>query len=112
LALAHQLLLIAYTMLRRGEDYRELGSDYFDRKNKPKVVNRLVERLTRLGFYVTLQPAITDTVPVSPDGFPPLAGIPSTSPQAPSPAPPTPKRGRPCKCAERKIPCKHAALHT
>ena len=36
-------------MLSRGEEYRELGSDYFDRQNKPKVVNRLVQRLTRLG---------------------------------------------------------------
>ena len=57
-SLAHQLLLIAYTMLRRGEDYRELGSDYFDRKNRPKLVNRLVQRITKLGFYVTLQPAV------------------------------------------------------
>lgn len=113
LALAHQLLLIAYTMLSRGEDYREFGSDYFDRKNKPKVVNRLVERLTKLGFYVTLQPAVTaaqDPPPLSPDG-PSSTGANPSIPcsHALLSASPAPKRGRPCKCAERKIPCKHAA---
>ena len=107
-ALAHQLLLIAYTMLSRSEDYRELGGDYFDRKNKPKVVNRLLERLTKLGFYVTLQPAVPSTqdpAPVSSNEAQPLREIPPSA----LPARPTPKRGRPCKCAERKIPCKHAA---
>jgi transposase len=114
-ALAHQLLLIAYTMLSRGEDYRELGGDYFDRKNKPKVVNRLVERLTHLGFYVTLQPAVTPApkpASVSPPGVLPPAGIPAPSSPDSFSARLIPKRGRPCKCAERKIPCKHAApLH-
>ncbi|HET8826068.1 MAG TPA: IS110 family transposase, partial [Terriglobales bacterium] len=113
-ALAHQLLRIAYTLLRRGEDYRELGADYFDQKNKPKVVNRLLQRLTRLGFYVTLQAAASpnpEFAPVS-SGAAVAAAIPSSS-DAPLPDPPRaplkPRRGRPCKCAERKIPCKHAA---
>jgi transposase len=111
-ALAHQLLLIAYTMLSRSEDYREFGSDYFDRKNKPRVVNRLVERLTKLGFYVTLQPAVTpaqDPPPFSPHGSSSTGANPSIpGSHALLSASPTRKRGRPCKCAERKIPCKHA----
>ncbi len=57
-------------MLRRGEDYRELGSDYFDRKNKPKVVNRLVQRLTRLGFYVNPQEAPAATPELEPEAPP------------------------------------------
>jgi hypothetical protein len=31
MAVAHALLEIAYHMLKRKEDYRELGADHFDR---------------------------------------------------------------------------------
>src|SRR5437588_6797689 len=40
IAVAHNLLVIAYYMLRDGTCYRDLGADYFD----------------RLGFKVTLEP--------------------------------------------------------
>lgn len=96
-AVAHQILVIAYTMLARGEDYRELGGDYAERRNKPKIVAQLVERITKLGYYVTLQPVATAEEP-------------------PTESPPTPavelevqrrRRGRPCKCAERGLICRH-----
>src|SRR2546429_5509027 len=32
MAVAHALLVIAYHMLKRKEDYRELGADHFDRR--------------------------------------------------------------------------------
>lgn len=34
-----------------------VGGSHFDLQNKPKVVNRLLERLTSLGYPVTLCPA-------------------------------------------------------
>jgi transposase len=104
-ALAHQLLLIAYTLLHRGEDYRELGADYFDQKNKPKVVNRLVQRLTRLGFYVTLQEAAAAS-PAT-ESLCSDAAAASVSDSPPSDAPAKRGRGRPCKCAARGILCRH-----
>jgi transposase len=111
-ALAHQLLLIAYTMLSRGEDYRELGSDYFDQKNKPKVVNRLVQRLMHLGFYVTLQEAATanpELEQLSPHPAAVLTVQPvSDSPPLGAAVVPLKRRpGRPCKCASRGLPCRH-----
>ena len=54
-AVAHQILLTAYMMLSRSEDYRELSGDYFDRENKPRVAQRLVKRLARLGYSVIPQ---------------------------------------------------------
>jgi transposase len=112
-ALAHQMLLIAYTMLSRGEDYRELGSDYFDRKNKPKVVNRLVQRLSRLGFYVTLQEATAPNVESEPAPPDTLVSV-SDSPPAQAPVAAIKRgRGRPCKCASRGLLCRHkSALGT
>ena len=87
-AVAHRLLVIGYCMLRDGSTYRELGGDYFDRLHPERTRNRLVRRLQRLGLEVSLRPS-----PLPPDTV----------------VAPTlrPKRGRPCKCAERLIECKH-----
>jgi len=68
-------------MLSRGEEYRELGSDYFDRQNKPKVVNRLVQRLTRLGFYVNLQEAPAPTLELEREAPPVSAVAPRPNPE-------------------------------
>jgi transposase len=109
-ALAHQQLLIAYALLRDGEDYRELGADYFDQKNKPKVVNRLVQRLTRLGFYVSLQPAPAASAQPDPHFSntttavaPALAACDTSASNVPLKR----GRGRPCKCAVRGLLCRH-----
>jgi len=97
MALAHHLITVVYQMLSRAEDYIELGGDYYDRRNKPKVVARLLHRLARLGYYAQL----------SPIGPPPKAEDPS-APEARQTTPiAAKKRGRPCKCMERGIICKH-----
>lgn len=98
-ALAHHLLIIAYHVLRDGTEYVEKGENYRDRIDVERTLQRLSRRLRALGFYVTLQPMAD-----------PLADIPESVEQAPSepqPAPGRRKRGRPCKCGERGIPCRH-----
>jgi len=42
IALAHHLITVVYNVLARREEYVELGGDYYDRRNKPKAVSRLV----------------------------------------------------------------------
>ncbi len=56
MAVAHALLVIAYHMLKRNEDYRELGADHFDRINVNRIRRSLVRRLEHLGHRVTLEP--------------------------------------------------------
>ena len=56
MAVAHALLVIAYHMLKRKEDYRELGADHFDRIDVNRTRRSLVRRLERLGHKVTLEP--------------------------------------------------------
>jgi transposase len=56
-AVAHSILVIAYHMLRNGTEYRELGGDYFDKRNTAKLQRNLVKRLEGLGLTVTLEPA-------------------------------------------------------
>lgn len=58
-AVAHRILTVAYCMIRDGSRYREQGADYFDRLHPERTRNRLVQRLDRLGFDVSLTPKIT-----------------------------------------------------
>ena len=83
-ATAHRLLVIAYYLLRDGGVYRERGGDFYDRLHPERTARRLTKRLERLGAEVIVKwPA------------PPTATAPKRG------------RGRPCKCAERSIPCPH-----
>jgi len=55
-AVAHSILIAVYHILSRGETYRELGADYFDRINSRTLQRRLVRRLENLGYKVSLEP--------------------------------------------------------
>lgn len=55
LAVAHSILVIAYHLLQRQEEYRELGGDYFERQRPEATVKRLTQRLEKLGYHVILQ---------------------------------------------------------
>jgi hypothetical protein len=48
--------MVAYHMLKRKEDYRELSADHFDRIDVNGIRRSLVSRLERLGHKVTLEP--------------------------------------------------------
>jgi len=125
MAVAHQLIIIIFHLLRDGGVYQELGCEYYDQRNKPKTTARLVKRLQRLGYYVTLQPQrVEDGAPgIDPPAWDPLeeargpienfadfeSSLPPDieSPSETEPVLPRRKRGRPCKCASRGIPCEH-----
>jgi transposase len=52
MAVAHSILVIAYRVLERGEDYKDLGGDYFDKRSPDTTVHRLSKRLEQLGYQV------------------------------------------------------------
>lgn len=54
MAVAHSILVIAYRLIERQEDYRDLGGDYFDKRRPDATVKRLTERLEQLGYQVSL----------------------------------------------------------
>ena len=56
-AVAHQILEIAYYLMRDGVTYRELGPDYFSARSKDRAVRRHVKQLEALGFHVTIEKA-------------------------------------------------------
>lgn len=56
-ALGHTILVIIYHLLSQHQSYEELGSNYFDERNRQQTEKRLVRRLEKLGYQVELQPA-------------------------------------------------------
>jgi transposase len=55
-AVGHTILTIAYTLLTRKQPYQDLGAAYFDHREQHQVERRLVRRLERLGYHVSLEP--------------------------------------------------------
>jgi len=53
-AVAHSLVVIIYQMLKRGTTYQDLGSTYFEQRDRQAVTRRAVSRLERLGYQVAL----------------------------------------------------------
>ena len=56
-AVAASLLTAVYYMLRDGTEYRDLGTDHFDKQDRSKVARRFVARLTQLGYHVQISEA-------------------------------------------------------
>ena len=56
-AVGHTILIIAYHVLQRQQPYQDLGSNYFDERERSAVERQSVRRLEQLGFKVTLETA-------------------------------------------------------
>jgi transposase len=56
-AVAHTIVIMAYHMLLRRQPYQDLGSTYFDERERAAIARQSVRRLEHLGFQVTLQAA-------------------------------------------------------
>jgi transposase len=54
-AVKHSILCAMWHMLTTGELYRDLGGDYYQRRDPERQTRRLVAQLERLGHTVTLQ---------------------------------------------------------
>ena len=104
IALAHHMIIVIYQVLSRNEQYVELGGDYYDQRNKPRMVAHLVKRLNKLGYMVELReppPYLAEMPPATPV----TASEPAE--EAGKATVSARKRGRPCKCKERGIICRH-----
>jgi transposase len=57
LAVASSMLTAAYSMLRDGVEYHDLGAQHFIEQNKDQVAKRLLQRLRDLGLVVEVKAA-------------------------------------------------------
>src|SRR3954453_5017492 len=56
-AVQHSILVAYWHMFTTGETYRDLGGDYYQRRDPERQTRRLIHQLERLGHRVTLEPA-------------------------------------------------------
>jgi transposase len=56
MAIAHKLLIAAFHMLATGAAFRDLGEGYLDQITRKRSTARLIQRLSNLGYDVTLVP--------------------------------------------------------
>ena len=56
-AVGHQILEIAYYVMRDGVTYQELGADYFAQRHAERAVRRHMRQLEALGYRVTIEKA-------------------------------------------------------
>lgn len=57
IAVGHSVLVMIYHILTKRTPYQELGGTYFDERERDHVQQRLIHRLERLGYAVTIAPA-------------------------------------------------------
>jgi transposase len=57
-AVAHKILVLAYTLIRKRERYRDPGAAYLDSHRKDKLLHRLRQRIEQLGYTVNLEPMV------------------------------------------------------
>jgi len=55
-AVGRTILETYYYMVSRKSSYRDLGEDYYDRRNPERLIKRLSKRIEKLGYNVTVQP--------------------------------------------------------
>jgi transposase len=57
IAVAHSILVICYHIIKDGTTYEDLGPNYFDERDKEKVIRRCTQRIEQLGKHVTVTDA-------------------------------------------------------
>jgi transposase len=57
-AVKHCIIIACWHMLSTGELYKDLGGDYFRKRDPERTTKRLVTQLEALGHIVTLQEAV------------------------------------------------------
>lgn len=56
IAVGHTIVIIIFHLLQKRKGYEELGGNYFDERERQTTEKRLVRRLEKLGYQVSLQP--------------------------------------------------------
>lgn len=55
LAVAHSMIIVGFYLVKHDLQFRDLGADFFDRRNREHTARRAVKRLNSLGYKVTLE---------------------------------------------------------
>jgi transposase len=58
MAVAHSMIVVGFYLIKHGLQFKELGVDFFDRRNREHATRRAVKRLNALGYKVHLEDAV------------------------------------------------------
>jgi len=62
MAVAHSMIVVGFCLIKYGLQFKDLGADFFDRRNREHATRRAVKRLNSLGYEVHLERAATAPV--------------------------------------------------
>lgn len=62
MAVAHSMIVVGFCLIKYGLEFKDLGADFFDRRNREHAIRRAVKRLNSLGYEVHLERAATAPV--------------------------------------------------
>ena len=62
MAVAHSMIVVGFCLIKYGLEFKDLGADFFDRRNREHATRRAVKRLNSLGYEVHLERAATAPV--------------------------------------------------
>ena len=62
MAVAHSMIVVGFCLIKYGLEFKDLGADFFDRRNREHATRRAVKRLNSLGYEVHLERVATAPV--------------------------------------------------
>ena len=52
------MIVVGFYLIKYDLEFKDLGADFFDRRNREHATRRAVKRLTALGYKVHLEEAV------------------------------------------------------
>ena len=52
------MIVVGFYLIKYDLEFKDLGADFFDRRNREHTTRRAVKRLTALGYKVHLEEAV------------------------------------------------------
>jgi len=62
LAVAHSMIVAGFYLIKYNLEYKDLGADFFDHRNREHSARRAIKRLNQLGYTVTVEQDPTHNV--------------------------------------------------
>ena len=59
MAVAHSMIVVGFYLIKYDLEFKDLGADFFDRRNREHATRRAVKRLIALGYKVHLEEEVS-----------------------------------------------------
>jgi transposase len=59
MAVAHSMIVVGFYLIKYDSEFKDLGADFFDRRNREHATRRAVKRLNVLGYTVHLEQTVS-----------------------------------------------------